>query len=297
MQPPRLDDIRLFAAVCEAGGFRPAAQQFGLPASTVSDVVRRLEDRLAVRLLNRSTRGVMPTEAGRRLLETVRPAFALIGDAIDGLHNDAASPRGTLRLSVAGIAARYVLPPIVSEFLNAFPDVQIEVVVDDVVVDIVERGFDAAIRYEERVAADMVAVRLGPRVQHLVAAAAPAYLAAQGIPEHPKDLVNHRLIGHRLATGAIVVWEFERARQKVRVTPTGPLITPSIELRLAAAQAGCGLIYTFSEVLQPLLDTGQLIPVLEPWWQSFPGPVLCYHGRRHIPGPLRAFLSHIAPRP
>lgn len=295
---PYIDDLKLFAAVVEAGGFRPAAQRLGLPASTVSDVVRRLEERLGVRLLNRSTRSVMPTDAGRRLIAGLAPAFDLIDQALGGLREDAERPVGPLRLTAPGIVARYVLPRILPDFLNACPDVRVEVVVDEGVVDVIEGGFDAAIRFEERVAADMVSTPIGPRRQRFVAAAAPAYLARHGRPDHPRDLVGHRLIGHRLighrlGTGAMVVWEFGQGRRTVRITPSGPLITSSIELRVAAAVAGAGLIYTFEDVLGPQLETGALVPVLEAWWQSFPGPFLCYHGERRAPGPLRAFVAHI----
>ena len=293
MPTPNLDDMKVFAAVARAGGFRPAAQQLGLPASTVSDVVRRLEERLGVRLLNRSTRSVMPTDAGRRLLEGLTPAFDLIDQALGGLHDAAARPAGPLRLTVAEIVARYVLPQILPDFLNAFPDIDVEVVADNGVVDIVEAGFDAAIRYEERIAADMVALPIGPRRQRFVAAAAPAYLAAHGRPDHPKALTAHRLIGHRLTSGAMVAWEFEQGRRTQRISPLGPLISGSIELRVAAAVAGAGVIYTFEEVLRPALEAGALVPLLEDWWQSFPGPFLCYHGGRHAPGPLKAFIAHI----
>ena len=293
MAAPRLDDMKLFAAVVEAGGFRPAAQHLGLPASTVSDVVRRLEERLGLRLLNRSTRSVMPTDAGRRLLAGLKPAFDLIDETVSGLHDDAERPVGPLRLTASGIVARYVLPNILPGFLIAFPDVRVEVVVDDGVVDIIDGGFDAAIRYEERIAVDMVATPIGPRVQRFAAAAAPDYLARHGRPDHPKDLSSHRLIGHRLSSGAMVVWEFGKGRRTVRITPSGPLITASIELRVAAAVAGAGVIYTFQDVLGPQLETGVLVPVLEPWWQSFSGPFLCYHGDRRVPGPLSAFIAHV----
>jgi len=290
---PYIDDLKLFAAVVEAGGFRPAAQHLGLPASTVSDVVRRLEERLGLRLLNRSIRSVNPTDAGRRLIAGLRPAFDLIDQALSDLHEDAGRPVGPLRLTAPGIVARYILPRILPDFLNACPEVHVEVVVDEDVVDVIEGGFDAAIRFEERVAIDMVATPIGPRRQRFVAAAAPAYLARHGRPEHPKDLSNHRLIGHRLSTRAMVVWEFGQGRRTARITPSGPLITSSIELRVAAAVAGAGMIYTFEDVLRPQLEAGALVPVLEAWWQSFPGPFLCYHGDRHTPGPLRAFIAHV----
>ena len=286
----------MFVAVVEAGGFRLAAQRLGLPASTVSDLVRRLEERLGARLLNRSTRSVMPTEVGRRLYTDLRPAFDKIDQAVRSLLDDGRSPKGTLRLSVAGIAARYILPAILPDFLNACPDVRVEVVVDEHVVDIIEGGFDAAIRYEERVAGDMTTLPIGPPIQRFVAAASPRYLDERGVPQHPKELSAHRLIGHRLPSGAIFVWEFGQGRQALRVTPEASLITSSIELRIASAIAGVGVIYTFEEVLRPHLSDRLLLPLLQPWWQSFPGPLICYHGDRQVPAPLSAFLAHVRAR-
>ena len=285
--------MKIFVAVAEAGGFRPAAQQLGMPASSVSDIVRRLEARLGVRLLNRSTRSVMPTDAGRRLLARLKPAFDVIREAVNDLGHGARLPAGTLRLTVPEIVARYVLPGLLPNFLLAYPGVQVDVMVDNGVVDIVDGGFDAAIRYEERVAKDMVAVPVGPRLQRFVAAAAPSYLARHGHPAHPKELAGHRLIGHRLPGGAMVVWEFGRGRQTVRITPSSPLITSSIDLRVAAAVAGAGVIYTFEDVLREQIGAGGLAPVLESWWLAFTGPLLCYHKARHMPAPLRAFVDHI----
>jgi DNA-binding transcriptional LysR family regulator len=293
MAPPYLDDLKVFAAVVEARGFRPAAERLGMPASTISDIVRRLEDRLKLPLLKRSTRGVMPTDAGQRLILGLKPAFAAIDEAVRDLQDDGREPRGPLRLTVAAIAARYVLPAILPDFLNRYPDVEVEVSVGNEVVDIIDRGFDAAIRYEERVAADMVAIPIGPRRQRLVAAASSAYLEAHGRPEHPSELSGHRLIGHRLENGRIVQWEFTEGRRTIRVTPSGGLVTASIELRVAAAVAGSGLIYTFEEVLRPQLEAGALVPVLEPWWQTFRGPFLCYYGDRRLTAPLSAFIAHV----
>lgn len=285
--------MKLFAAVVEAGGFRPAAQRLGLPASTVSDVVRRLEERLGVRLLNRSTRSVMPTDAGRRLLAGIGPAFTLIDEAVRGLHDGAERPVGPLRITAPGAVARYVLPRLLPPFMAAFPGVEVEVSVDEAVVDIVERGFDAAIRFEERVAADMLAIPIGPRRQRFAAAAAPAYLERRGVPDHPKALAGHSLIGSRAASGAMRVWEFGQGRRTVRVTPSGRLVTDSVELRLAAAVAGEGIVYTFEDAVRPHLAAGALVPVLEPWWQAFTGPRLCYHGDRRLPGPLKAFVTYV----
>lgn len=290
---PGLDDMKLFVAVVEAGGFRPAAQQLGLSASSVSDVVRRLEARLGVRLLNRNTRSVMPTDAGRRLLARLRPAFEAIGQAVSDLDDSARRPTGPLRLTVPEIVARYTLPKILPDFLLACPGVQVEVHVDNDVVDIVDGGFDAAIRYEERVAKDMVALPVGPRLQRFVAAAAPSYLALHGRPVHPKDLAGHQLIGHRLPNGVMVAWQFGQGRRTVRITPSNALITSSIDLRVAAAVAGAGVIYTFEDVLRGQIEAGGLVPVLEAWWLTFTGPLLCYHGAGLVPAPLHAFVDHV----
>lgn len=289
----QIDDMRIFAAVVEAGGFRAAAQRVALPASTVSDVVRRLEDTLGVRLLHRNTRSVMPTDAGRTLLAGINPAFDLIDRAVAALHDTADEPVGRLRLTVAGIVARYILPPILARFMLAHPRIEVEVSSDDRVVDIVDAGFDAAIRYQERVARNMAAVPVGPLRQRYVAAAAPGYIARSGVPDDPASLSAHRLIGHRLSGGAIVAWEFQRGRQRKQVTPAGALVSPSIDIRVAAAIAGVGIIYTFDEVLRASLDAGTLVPLLEDWSIAFSGPVLCYHDDRHMPAPLRAFLDFL----
>ncbi len=250
--------MKLFVAVVEAGGFRPAAQQLGVPASSVSDVMRRLEARLGVRLLNRNTRSVMPTDAGRRLLARLKPALDAISRAVDDLDDSARRPIGSLRLTVPEIVARYVLPKILPGFLLACPGVQVDVHVDNNVVDIVDSGFDAAIRYEERVARDMVAMPIGPHLQRFVAVAAPSYLALHGRPAHPRELAGHRLIGHRLPNGAMVAWQFGHGRQAVRITPSNGLITASIDLRVAAAVAGAGVLYTFEDVLRLEIEAGRL---------------------------------------
>ena len=291
---PELDHLRLFAAVVEAGGFRPAARRLGLSASTLSDVVRRLEEQLAVRLLNRSTRSAAPTEAGARLLDRLRPALEMVASSLDALHEDPARPAGLLRLSVPGIVARLVLPSILPGFMRRHPAVNVEVAVSEDVVDLVQGGFDAGVRYRERVAADMTAVPIGPRRQRYVLAAAPDYLTRHGRPQHPRDLAQHRLIGHRFASGTLVVWDFRCGSQVVRITPTDVLTTSSIDLRQAAAAAGVGLLYTFEEVTRSLVAEGALEPLLEEWWDSFEGPLLCFHRQDRLPPPLRALVAYLA---
>jgi DNA-binding transcriptional LysR family regulator len=212
MTSPSLADLDAFVAVARARGFRGAAATRGASASGLSEAVRRLEAVLGVRLLNRTTRSVTPTEAGERLLERLKPALGEIESGLDVVNGFRETPRGTLKLNVPVIVAAKVLPPIVSRFLVAHPGVTLEIAANDAFIDVLAAGFDAGIRYEERIERDMIAVPIGPRVQRYVAAAAPAYLAAHGIPAHPRDLVNHSCIRHRFASGAVLDWEFERRR-------------------------------------------------------------------------------------
>ena len=291
-----LGELAAFVAVAEAGGFRDGARTSGLSASGLSEAVRRLETRLGVRLLNRTTRSVVPTEAGRRLLERLKPALGEVAAAVDVVNGFRDRPAGTLKLNVPVSAARLVLPRIVPPFLAAYPDIRLEVVADDSFVDVLAAGCDAGIRYDERLEQDMVAVPIGPREQRFATAAAPAYLGRRSRPEHPRDLLAHACIGGRFASGAMPAWEFERDGAIVRVEPTGPLVVRvggATELAIDAAIAGVGILQLFKDWLRPHLDSGALEPVLEPWWQRFPGPFLYYPGRRYLPAPLRAFVDFI----
>jgi DNA-binding transcriptional LysR family regulator len=289
-----LTDLDAFSAVARHRSFRGAATVRGTSASTLSEAVRRLETRLGVRLLNRTTRSVTPTEAGTRLLERLVPALGEVTAAVDAVNGFRDSPTGTLRLNVPTVIARLILPPIVEGFLAAHPGVTIEVVAEDSFIDVLAAGFDAGIRYEERLEQDMIAVPIGPGTQRFVAAAAPAYLAAHGRPRHPKDLLDHACIRHRFSSGVTLSsWEFERNGEVVRINPTGPLISTTMDLEISAAIAGLGVIKCFEEYLAPALASGALVPVLEDWCQSFSGPFLYYAGRRHLPAPLRAFVDFI----
>ena len=291
-----LNDLSAFVTVARAGGFRDAAKLGGVSASSLSEAVRRLEARLGVRLLNRTTRSIAPTEAGARLLERLRPALGEIAAAIDVVNAFRDRPAGTLRLNVPATAARLVLPSIAASFLKAYPDIRLEVIVEDGFVDVLAAGCDAGIRYDERLEQDMIAVPIGPRVQRFATAASPAYLDARGRPQHPRDLLAHSCMRGQFASGAMPAWEFERDGEVVRVDPTGPLLVrigAAADLAVGAAVAGLGIIHLFEEWLRPHLDSGALEPVLVPWWQSFPGPFLYYPGRRHLPAPLRAFVDFI----
>ncbi len=291
-----LGDLNAFVVVARAKGFREGARTSGGSASALSEAVRRLEAQLGVRLLNRTTRSVVPTEAGTGLLNRLAPALGEMEAALDVVNGFRDSPTGSLRLNVSLSAARLVLPAIVPAFLAAYPDIRLEVIADESFVDMLAAGCDAGIRYEERLEQDMIAVPIGPRKQRFAAAAAPAYLDRCGRPVHPRELLNHACLRGKFASGAMPAWEFDREGEIVKIDPGGPLIVSvggAIDLAVDAAIAGSGIIYLFEEWLRPHMDSGALVPVLEPWWSSFSGPFLYYPGRRHIPAPLRAFIDFI----
>lgn len=292
-----LGDLTAFVAVARAGGFRDAARASDSSASSLSEAVRRLETRFGVRLLNRTTRSVAPTEAGARLLDRLGPALREVEAALDVVNGFRDRPAGTLRLNVPVIAARLILPRIVPPFLAAYPDICLEVIAEDSFVDMLATGCDAGIRYDERLEQDMIAIPIGPREQRYATAASPAYLDRRGRPEHPRDLLDHACLCGRFSSGAMTVWEFEREGEVVKVEPTGPLIVrvgAATDLAVDAAVAGSGVIQLFEDWLRPYLDSGALDAVLEPWWQCFSGPFLYYPGRRYLPAPLRAFVDFIS---
>ena len=291
-----IGDLTAFLAVGGAGGFREAAKASGRSASALSEAVRRLEARLGVRLLHRTTRSVAPTEAGARLLDRLGPALAEVTAALDVVNGYRDRPSGRLRLNVPVSAVRLVLPSIVPAFLAAYPDIELEIVAEDGFVDVLAAGCDAGIRYDERLEQDMIAVPIGPRQQCFATAASPEYLARRGQPEHPRDLLNHACLRGRFSSGAMTEWEFERDGEVVRVEPSGPLIVragAATDLAVDAAIAGTGIIHLFEGWLRPHLDAGALAPVLEAWWPRFSGPFLYYPGRRYLPAPLRAFVDFI----
>jgi len=291
-----LNDLAAFASVAQAGGFREGARLSGVSASRLSEAVRRLEAQLGLRLLNRTTRSIAPTEAGARLLERLAPALGEVNAALDGVNAFRGRPAGTLRLNVPMTVSRLVLPAIVPPFLKAYPDIRLEVIVEEGFVDVLAAGCDAGVRYEERLEQDMIAVPIGPRVQRFATAASPTYLETHGRPQHPRDLLNHACIRGQFASGRVAIWEFEREGEIVRIDPTGPLVVRlggAADLAVDAAIAGVGIVSSFEDWLRPELDSGALEPVLEPWWQSFSGPFLYYPGRRHLPAPLRAFVDFI----
>lgn len=294
--PADLGDLTALLAVAKAGGFREAARATGGSASGLSEAVRRLEAGLGVRLLHRTTRSVAPTEAGAQLLDRLGPALVEVEAALDVVNTFRDRPTGTLRLNVPMSASRLVLPAIVPPFLAAYPDIVLEILVDDSFVDMLAAGCDAGIRYDERLEQDMVAVPIGPRMQRMATAASPAYLQRRGRPQHPSELLEHACLRGRFSSGAMPAWEFERDGEVVKLNPAGPLIVrigAAADLAVDAAIAGAGVIQLFEDWLRPVLESGSLEPVLQPWWRPFTGPFLYYPSRRYLPAPLRAFVDFI----
>ncbi len=290
------NDLAAFVSVAREGGFRDAARVSGVSASSLSIAVRRLESKLGLRLLNRTTRSVAPTEAGARLIETLTPLFSEMEAALDVLNGFRDTPTGTLKLNVPSSAARIVLPGVIAPFLKAYPDITLEVVVEDGFVDVLAIGCDAGIRYDERLEQDMIAIPIGPRVQRFATAAAPGYLDVHGRPAHPRDLLDHECLRGQFAGGAMPTWFFERDGEVIRLDPPGRItVRPgaAIDLVTSSAIAGLGVIHLFEDMLRPHLESGALEPILEPWWQRFSGPFLYYPGRRHLPAPLRVFIEFI----
>lgn len=292
-----LADLDVFMAVARERNFRAAARKRQVSASSLSEALRRLEERLGVRLLNRTTRSVTLTEAGEQLMERLSPALGEVASALDQIGSFRDSATGTLRLNVATVVAKVVLPDIVADFLKAYPGITLEVIGEDSFIDVLAAGFDAGVRYDERLEKDMIAVPLGPRRQRFVTAASPAYLLAHGEPRHPRDILDHVCIRHRFASGRVSSWEYERGNEVLRLSPQARITANTLELEISAAVAGLGIIATFEEFLAPAIAAGELVPILQDWAPEFPGPYLYYASRRHMPPPLRAFVDFIKSRP
>lgn len=290
-----LDALEAFASIVRHGAFRRAALARGVSPSTLSQTIRDLEERLGVRLLNRTTRSVAVTAAGAALLEILDPALSNIEDALGQLRSAQATPTGTLRINAPEPAVELVLGPMAAEFLATCPGVRLEVVSETGFVDIVARGFDAGVRWGEHLAQDMVAVPMGPP-QRYVVAAAPALIERYGRPQHPKDLLGKPCLQVRYPSGAFPPWEFERDGEVVRVSPDGPLAANSPALLIRAALDGLGFVSTFDGYVERHLASGEFVSVLDDWCEPFPGPFLYYPSRRQAPAALRAFVEFLQAR-
>ena len=288
-----LAELEAFASVAAARSYRGAASLRGVSASSLSEAVRRLEAKLGTRLLNRTTRSVTPTDAGQRLLGRLSPMLSDLAGVLDELKSSDRAPAGRLRINAPTIVARLFMPEIVVPFLEAYPGIIMEVAAHDTFIDVFAAGFDAGVRYDESLDLDMIAIPIGPRRQRFCAAASPDYLAARGTPRHPSELMSHSCIRHRFESGRLSGWEFERAGETIRVNPPEALVANTIDLELAAARGGLGIIATFEDFIRPYLDSGELVELLADWQQPFSGPFLYYPSRRHMPAPLRAFVDFV----
>jgi DNA-binding transcriptional LysR family regulator len=290
MKRAGLIELNAVAAVATHRSFRKAAAELGMSPSALSHAVSSLEARMGVRLFNRTTRSVAPSEAGLQFLARIRPALGQIDEAMAGVNEFRDTPSGTLRLNTSEGAAQMILAPIVLEFLKRYPDMQIDIVTDGRLVDIVAEGFDAGVRTADGVPLDMIAVACSPPVRFVVVGA-PAYFAGRSKPRAPDDLRNHCCIRSRLPSGALYRWEFQRGEEKIAIDPLGPLTLDNHNLMIAAAVQGGGLAWTNEWAVAPLLAEGRLVQVLEPWSPQSPGLRLYYPSHRHVPAGMKAFLA------
>lgn len=285
-----LTELAAFATIAEERSFTRAATRLQVSSSALSHAMRGLEERLGVRLLARTTRSVAPTEAGERLLARLRPALDEIAGALDDLGRLRDRPAGRLRLSVPRIAAMLAIGSALGRFARDYPDVTLELTLEEGLTDIVAGRFDAGVRLGEQVERDMVAVRIS-RDQRAAVVGTPGYLASRQVPRAPRDLRGHLCINHRLFAGGLYRWEFEKDGQALEVVVDGPLVLNDAELTVHAALDGIGLAYAFEDHVAPHLAAGRLVRVLEDWCPSFPGFFLYYPSRRQMPAALAALVS------
>jgi DNA-binding transcriptional LysR family regulator len=285
-----LTDISYFLELAKHRNFRKAGLALGISASALSHALRGLEERLGVRLLNRTTRSVTLTAAGEALHAAVEDPFEQIGRAVDVVNQFRDAPMGRIKLSVPTEAASFMVAPVMATFLARYPDVEIEISVSNRMIDVTEGGFDAGIRYGGTVPEDMVTQRLSRDIRWVVVAA-PSYLAKHGTPTHPNDLLNHRCIRIRIGDDSIYRWEFERGTERLAIDVPGAVIVDHGEVALAAVREGAALLYAADPLVENYLQTGVLRSVLADWSPLGPGFHIYYSSRRQIPVALRLFIE------
>ncbi|ANG98760.1 hypothetical protein A8A54_19355 [Brucella pseudogrignonensis] len=293
-----LDDLTLFLAVVEHGNFRRAAGAVGLSPSAFSHAIRATESRLGVRLVERTTRSMRLTDAGVRLAERISPAMTTIGDALDELQNVAAIPSGRIRITTMEYGVKLLFQRRLSEFLDLFPGIEVEISVDTALLDLVGSGFDAGIRFRDDVPADMVAMSLAPDVA-FVAVASPEYLARFPAPQRPADLLEHHCIRQRMRNGAIYRWSFEDGARNITIDPPGRLTVNSIDSTVVAAAQGAGIGFLPKHHVAEHVAAGSLIILLEQFSSSFEGHCLYYRANKQPTRAFAAFIDHMrrgAPR-
>ncbi|NKF29596.1 LysR family transcriptional regulator [Pseudomonas sp. BGM005] len=290
MKNPSTTDLSIFLCIAQHLNFSRAAVDLGLTPSALSHSLRALENRLGVRLFNRTTRSVALTEAGERLYARLKPAFRDIDDALEDLNHFRDKPSGNLRITAGRQACELVLLPIAGAFLQAYPDIRLEVVESDALLDIVAAGFDAGVRFGNRLEADMVSLPIGPNLRSVVVGS-PGFFERHPAPQKPEDLQALPCIRHRFPSGSMYRWEFERGGIDQEIEVNGPLTLGDVSLMIGPALQGLGLAYVFEDMAREHLASGRLVQVLADWCPYYPGLHLYYPSRRHVPAPLKAFID------
>jgi len=287
-----LTEFEAVVAVARLGSFRAAAIELDLSPSALSHAIAALEARLGLRLFNRTTRSVSPTDAGEQFIARIGPALADIGGAMEAINSHRERPAGTLRINTSAGAARMILTPLILGYLRRYPEMNVTLVTEGRLVDIVAQGFDAGIRLAETVPQDMIAVPIGGE-QRMVVVGSPDYFAQHRRPQVPGELLAHQNIRARLASGAFYHWEFERRGETMAIDVPGVLALDEMNLMIEAALAGAGLAFLNHWSVAGHLAAGRLETVLDDWTAPFPGMCLYYPGRRHVPAGLRALIDLI----
>ncbi|MFA5119544.1 LysR family transcriptional regulator [Zavarzinia sp.] len=285
-------ELNAVVAVANRRSFRAAALELGLSPSAVSHAIAALEQRMGVRLFNRTTRSVALSEAGEGFLARLRPALGEIAAAMEAVNEFRDRPRGTLRINASSMAAQYHLMPHILDFLRLYPEMQVDVVTEGRFVDIVAQGFDAGVRLAEAVPQDMIAVPLSGD-QRLVVVCSPDFLATVRPPEAPEDLLRHNCIRRRMPSGSLYRWEFEKRGLQLALDVRGNLTLDEGRLMVDAALAGVGFAMVNQSAVEDVLADGRLVAVLDDWTPAFPGNRLYYPGHRHAPAGLRALVALI----
>ncbi|MGE6761120.1 LysR substrate-binding domain-containing protein [Corallococcus interemptor] len=287
-------DLKAFAAIVEHGNFTRAAAHLRVSPSALSQTLRALEERLGVRLLNRTTRSVAVTEAGARLLSRLKPAMEELEAAVADVKDLRDTPAGTVKIQAARFGAISFLEPLFGKFHAAHPDIVLDVTVDDALTDLVAGGFDVGIRLGEWLDHDMVAVKLGGHLRQ-VPVASPRYLAKHGTPRHPRDLLKHRCINWRQpGSSGIYAWEFKRGGGDwFSIAVKGPLVVTDRALALSAALQDVGIAFWAEERVRPFVQSGKLVALMEDWCAPFPGFFLYYPKQKHTAPPVRAFVQFL----
>lgn len=290
MSQPNLTHLAVFAAVARRLSFQQAAADVGMSTSAVSHAIRGLEERLGVSLFNRTTRSVALTDAGRHFLDRLQPALRDVDEAVEAMNLFRASPSGTLRINTSRIGAQMAIGPVMARFLAAYPDLSLEVVEDNGLVDVVSAGFDAGVRFAEAVPEDMVAVPLGPPCRFVVVAS-HAWLQRNAAPVHPHDLLNHECVRYRFPSGRPALWEFEKDGRELELDVPGRLTVIEHELALRAALDGVGPAFLMDLSANDAIASGELVSLLEDWCPPLPALMLYYPRQRRISSALRAFID------